>query len=62
MSHQRTEDEQMILTEILEQHYINGHRNSHVSIFLCSSIANGKAGSIIDTPGSTALGVPALLF
>lgn len=57
MSHQHTEGEQLILTEILEQQYINGHRNSHKTIFFCSSIVNGKAGSIIDTSGSTALGV-----
>lgn len=57
MSHQHTEGEQIISTEILEQHYINGHRNSRISIFLCSSIVNGKAGSIINTCGSTALGV-----
>lgn len=57
MSHQHTGGEQLILTEILEQQYINGHRNSHVTIFFCSSTANGKAGSTIDSGGSAALGV-----
>lgn len=57
MSHQPTEGEQLLLTEILEQQFINGHRNSHVTIFFCPAIVNGEAGSITDTGGSAALGV-----
>lgn len=65
MSHQQTESEQVMWSEILEQQYINRHRNSHVTFF-CSSIANRRAGTITAAlHGSgehTAGKAPALLF
>lgn len=52
--HQHTEGEQLILTEMLEQNFVHRHRNSHVTVFSCFAIVNGKAGCIISAHGNSA--------